>query len=77
MVWILFYYGLIGWCMYVLIGMVLGYFSYCYNLLLIICFVLYLIFGNKIYGLIGYSVDIVVVIGIIFGIVMICGIGVV
>lgn len=77
MVWILFYYGLIGWLMYVLMGMVLGYFSYCYNLLFIICLVLYLIFGKWINGFIGYSVDIVVVIGIIFGIVIIFGIGVV
>lgn len=77
MVWMLFYYGLIGWLMYVLMGMVFGYFSYCYNLLFIICLVLYLIFGKWINGLIGYLVDIVVVIGIIFGIVIMFGIGVV
>ena len=77
MVWTLFHYGLTGWCMYALIGMALGYFSYRYNLPLTIRSALYPIFGNKIHGPIGHSVDTAAVIGTIFGIATTCGIGVV
>ena len=48
MVWTLFHYGLTGWCMYALIGMALGYFSYRYNLPLTIRSALYPIFGQTI-----------------------------
>ncbi len=77
MVWTLFHYGLTGWCMYALIGMALGYFSYRYNLPLTIRSALYPIFGQKIHGPIGHSVDTAAVIGTIFGIATTCGIGVV
>ncbi|MFP0369641.1 choline transporter [Acinetobacter baumannii] len=77
MVWTLFHYGLTGWCMYALIGMALGYFSYRYNLPLTIRSALYPIFGNRINGAIGHSVDTAAVIGTIFGIATTCGIGVV
>ncbi|MCU4413566.1 choline transporter [Acinetobacter sp. WU_MDCI_Axc73] len=77
MVWTLFHYGLTGWCMYALIGMALGYFSYRYNLPLTIRSALYPIFGKKINGPIGHSVDTAAVIGTIFGIATTCGIGVV
>jgi choline/glycine/proline betaine transport protein len=50
MVWTLFHYGLTGWCMYALIGMALGYFSYRYNLPLTIRSALYPIFGFKFSG---------------------------
>ena len=63
--------------MYALIGMALGYFSYRYNLPLTIRSALYPIFGNKIHGPIGHSVDTAAVIGTIFGIATTCGIGVV
>lgn len=77
MVWTLFHYGLTGWCMYALVGMALGYFSYRYNLPLTIRSALYPIFGKKINGPIGHSVDTAAVIGTIFGIATTCGIGVV
>lgn len=63
--------------MYALMGMAFGYFSYRYNLSFIIRSALYSIFGKRINGSIGYLVDIVAVIGIIFGIVITFGIGVV
>ena len=65
MVWTLFHYGLTGWCMYALIGMSLGYFSYRYNLPLTIRSALYPIFGQRINGAIGHSVDTAAVIGTI------------
>ncbi|MDU3717210.1 MAG: BCCT family transporter, partial [Klebsiella michiganensis] len=63
--------------MYALMGMALGYFSYRYNLPLTIRSALYPIFGKKINGPIGHSVDIAAVIGTIFGIATTLGIGVV
>ena len=77
MVWPLFHYGLTGWSMYALMGMALGYFSYRYNLPLTIRSALYPIFGKRINGPIGHSVDIAAVIGTIFGIATTLGIGVV
>lgn len=77
MVWTLFHYGLTGWSMYALIGMALGYFSYRYNLPLTIRSALYPIFGKKIQGPIGHTVDTAAVLGTIFGIATTCGIGVV
>ena len=77
MVWTLFHYGLTGWSMYALMGIALGYFSYRYNLPLTIRSALYPIFGKRINGLIGHTVDIAAVIGTIFGIATTLGIGVV
>lgn len=77
MVWTLFHYGLTGWSMYALMGIALGYFSYRYNLPLTIRSALYPIFGKRINGPIGHTVDIAAVIGTIFGIATTLGIGVV
>lgn len=77
MTWTLFHYGLTGWAMYALMGIALGYFSYRYNLPLTIRSALYPIFGKRIYGPIGHSVDIAAVVGTIFGIATTLGIGVV
>ncbi|MEM6159394.1 choline transporter [Erwinia sp. P6884] len=77
MVWTLFHYGLTGWAMYALMGIALGYFSYRYGLPLTIRSALYPIFGKRINGPIGHSVDIAAVIGTIFGIATTLGIGVV
>ena len=77
MTWTLFHYGLTGWAMYALMGIALGYFSYRYNLPLTIRSALYPIFGKRINGPIGHSVDIAAVVGTIFGIATTLGIGVV
>lgn len=77
MVWTLFHYGLTGWSMYALVGVALGYFSYRYNLPLTIRSALYPIFGKRVNGWIGHSVDTAAVLGTIFGIATTCGIGVV
>lgn len=77
MVWTLFHYGLTGWSMYALMGIALGYFSYRYNLPLTNRSALYPIFGKRINGPIGHSVDIAAVVGTIFGIATTLGIGVV
>ncbi|WP_075182511.1 choline transporter [Pantoea sp. 1.19] len=77
MVWTLFHYGMTGWSMYALMGIALGYFSFRYNLPLTIRSALYPIFGKRINGPIGHTVDIAAVIGTIFGIATTLGIGVV
>ncbi len=76
-VWTLFHYGIIGWAMYALMGMVLGYFAYRHNLPLSIRSALYPIFGKRVHGRIGHAVDIAAVLGTIFGIATSLGIGVV
>lgn len=76
-IWALFHYGLTGWSMYALMGIALGYFAYRYNLPLTIRSALYPIFGQRINGPIGHTVDIAAVIGTIFGIATTLGIGVV
>lgn len=58
-------------------GIALGYFSYRYNLPLTIRSALYPIFGKRVNGAIGHTVDIAAVIGTIFGIATTLGIGVV
>jgi choline/glycine/proline betaine transport protein len=75
--WTLFHYGITGWAMYALMGMVLGYFAYRYSLPLSIRSALYPIFGKRIHGRIGHTVDIAAVLGTIFGIATSLGIGVV
>ncbi|WP_116040849.1 choline BCCT transporter BetT [Amycolatopsis palatopharyngis] len=77
LVWTLFHYGITGWAMYALMGMALGYFAYRYNLALTIRSALYPIFGKRIHGRIGHTVDIAAVLGTIFGIATSLGIGVV
>ena len=76
-VWTLFHYGITGWAMYALMGMVLGYFAYRHHLPLSIRSALYPIFGKRIHGRVGHTVDIAAVLGTIFGIATSLGIGVV
>src|SRR5699024_9455670 len=76
-VWTLFHYGITGWAMYALMGLAFGLFAYRYNLPLSIRSALYPIFGKKINGRLGDSVETAAVLGTIFGIATSLGIGVV
>ncbi|MEU4969276.1 choline BCCT transporter BetT [Streptomyces smyrnaeus] len=76
-VWTLFHYGVTGWAMYALMGMVLGYFAFRYRLPLAIRSALYPIIGRRIHGRIGDTVDLAAIIGTVFGISVSLGIGVV
>ncbi|HET7532369.1 MAG TPA: choline BCCT transporter BetT [Nocardioidaceae bacterium] len=75
--WTLFHYGLSGWGMYALMGMALAYFSYRMNLPLAIRSSLYPVFGKRVNGVLGHSVDTAAVVGTIFGVATSLGIGVV
>lgn len=76
-VWTLFHYGITGWAMYALMGMVLGYFAFRYRLPLAIRSALYPLIGKRVHGRVGDAVDLAAVIGTIFGISVSLGIGVV
>ncbi|MFV0132091.1 choline BCCT transporter BetT [Streptomyces sp. HMX87] len=76
-VWTLFHYGITGWAMYALMGMVLGYFAFRYRLPLAIRSALYPIIGRRIHGRIGDTVDLAAILGTVFGISVSLGIGVV
>jgi len=76
MAWTLFHYGLLGWGLYALIGLALGYFAYRHNLPLSIRSALYPILGKRTEGWVGHTVDIAAMLGTIFGIATSLGIGV-
>ncbi len=76
-VWTLFHYGISGWGLYALMGMALGYFTYRANLPLAVRSALYPLFGRRIDGALGHSVDTAAVLGTIFGVATSLGIGVV
>ncbi|GAB2802612.1 choline BCCT transporter BetT [Halomonas shantousis] len=71
------HWGLSGWGIYTLVGMSLAFFSYRHNLPLTIRSALYPIFGKRIHGPIGHTVDIAAVLGTVFGIATSLGIGVI
>ncbi|WP_139004034.1 choline BCCT transporter BetT [Arthrobacter crystallopoietes] len=76
MVWTLFHYGILGWGLYALMGLALGYFAFRHNLPLSIRSALYPILGKRIHGPLGHAVDIAALLGAIFGIATSLGIGV-
>ena len=71
------HWGLSGWGIYSLVGMSLAFFSYRHGLPLTIRSALYPIFGKRIEGPIGHTVDIAAVLGTVFGIATSLGIGVI
>lgn len=71
------HWGISGWGVYSLIGMALGFFSYRYGLPLTIRSPLYPLFGERINGWIGHTVDIAAVLATVFGIAAALGIGII
>ena len=76
-VWALFHYGLNGWGLYALMGMALAYFAYRMNMPLAIRSALAPIFGKRVQGTLGETVDLAALLGTIFGVATSLGIGVV
>jgi len=76
-VWTLFHYGITGWGMYALMGMALGFFAYRLNYPLAVRSALAPIFGRRIDGALGHTVDTAAILGTIFGVATSLGIGVV
>src|SRR5690625_5210867 len=75
--WTLFHYGISGWGMYALMGMALAYFAYRMKLPLAVRSALAPIFGKRINGALGDTVDFAALLGTIFGVATSLGIGVV
>ncbi|RAE69535.1 high-affinity choline transporter BetT, partial [Burkholderia multivorans] len=76
-VWTLFHYGLSGWGLYALMGIALAYFAYRMNMPLAIRSALAPIFGKRVQGTLGDTVDFAALLGTIFGVATSLGIGVV
>lgn len=71
-----FHWGTIAWSMYGIVGLSLAYFAFRKGLPLSMRSALYPLIGNRIYGPIGHTVDILTVFGTIFGISTTLGLGV-
>ncbi|MFC3096114.1 BCCT family transporter [Alteromonas sediminis] len=70
-----FHWGLHAWAIYALVALVMAYFSFRHGLPLTLRSALYPIFGDKIYGWIGHTVDVFAVTSTIFGVATSLGIG--
>jgi choline/glycine/proline betaine transport protein len=70
-----FHWGLHPWAVYIVIGLALGYFSFRRGLPMRPASALYPLIGNRIYGPIGNTVDILAVFGTLFGLAASLGIG--
>jgi len=73
---VLFHWGVHGWAVYAVVGLVLAYFGYRHRLPLTIRSALYPLIGDRIYGPIGHAVDIFAVLGTLFGVATSLGVGV-
>ena len=71
----LFHWGFHGWAIYVVLGMALAYSSFRGGLPLSIRSTLYAVFGDRIYGPIGFLADLLAVAGTVFGIATSLGLG--
>lgn len=71
-----FHWGVNAWAVYAVVGLALAYFSFRHNLPLTIRSALYPLIGDKIHGPIGHMVDVLAVIGTLFGVATSLGVGV-
>ncbi|WP_206063576.1 BCCT family transporter [Oceanimonas sp. MB9] len=71
----IFHWGLHGWGLFAVMGLILAYFSYRKGLPLSIRSSLYPVFGERIYGPIGHLADLLAVFGTVFGIATSLGLG--
>lgn len=71
----LFHWGLHGWCIYSMVGLCLGYFSFRKGLPLSIRSALHPFLGDRIYGPIGHAVDLLAIFSTLFGVAISLGLG--
>ncbi len=76
-VWTMFHYGVAGWAMYALLGMAMGYFAYRWGMPLSIRAALYPLLGKRVRGGLGDTIDVITLVGTVFGVATAMGIGVV
>lgn len=72
----LFHWGLHGWAVYIMVGLMLAYFAYRRGLPLTVRSALYPILGDRIYGPIGHAVDLLAIFSTLFGTTTTLGLGV-
>lgn len=78
MVLIVFYWGLYVWVIYVVVGFGMVYMIYWWGCFLLVCWLLELVVGwGCVEGVLGYVVDVIVIVGIFFGVVMLLGFGII
>ncbi|WP_341938797.1 BCCT family transporter [Marinimicrobium sp. C2-29] len=71
----LFHYGLHTWTIFTLPALAIGYFTYRQGLPMRISSVFYSVLGNRIYGPIGWTIDIIALLGTLFGVAVSVGLG--
>lgn len=71
-----FHWGMHAWSIYAVVALSLAYFSFRHDLPLTLRSAFYPLIGERIYGPIGHSIDILAVIGTLFGIATSLGLGV-
>ena len=76
MVFTFFHWGIHAWAIYVIVGLSLAYFSFRHGLPLTIRSSLYPLIGERIYGPIGHAVDVIAILGTLFGVATSMGYGV-
>ncbi|AZU03803.1 choline/carnitine/betaine transporter [Glycocaulis alkaliphilus] len=76
MVLTFFHWGIHAWAVYVIVGLSLAYFAFRHGLPLTIRSALYPLIGDRIYGPIGHIVDVIAILGTLFGVATSLGYGV-
>ena len=76
MVLTFFHWGIHAWAIYAVVGLSLAYFAFRHNLPLTIRSALYPLIGDRIYGPIGHLVDVIAILGTLFGVATSLGYGV-
>lgn len=71
-----FHWGFHGWAVYVIVGLALAYFSFRKKLPLALRSTVYPLIGERIYGPMGHAIDILGVLGCVFGVATSLGLGV-
>ncbi len=71
-----FHWGLHAWAIYAMVALILAFFGYRHHLPLTLRSALYPIIGERIYGMVGHTIDIFAILGTIFGVATALGYGV-
>lgn len=71
-----FHWGLHAWAIYAVVALILAFFGYRHHLPLTLRSALYPIIGERIYGMVGHTIDIFAILGTIFGVATALGYGV-
>ena len=69
------HWGLHAWATYIVVGLSVAYFGYRRGYPLSIRYIFYPIFGNRVYGFPGHVIDILAVLGTLFGVATSLGLG--